>query len=110
MVGSCVEAVVQPRLRMDLLQDMAGSTAAAAARALDHRRQKAQNLLWLWSINVEYSRNLTWPIFSLSPSPKEFDEARPLVNYKSTNARPFLNSLSMEVGARWGSLGHIALR
>ena len=51
MVGPCVEAVVQPRLRMDLLQDMAGSTAAAAARALDHRRQKAQNLPW--SKNVE---------------------------------------------------------
>lgn len=35
------EAVVQPRLRMDLLQDMAGSTAAAAARALDHRLEHA---------------------------------------------------------------------
>ena len=31
------QAVHQPRLRMDLLQDMAGSTASAAARALDNR-------------------------------------------------------------------------
>ena len=36
---------------------------------------------------LKHSRNLTWPIFSLYPSPQEFDEARPLVNYKSTNAQ-----------------------
>jgi hypothetical protein len=70
---------------MDLLQDMAGSTAAAAARALDHRRQKAQNLPW--SKNVETFTKLNLTDFSLYPSPQEFDEARPLVNYKSTNAQ-----------------------
>jgi len=35
------EAVHQPRLRVDLLQDMAGSTASAAARALDNRLEHA---------------------------------------------------------------------
>lgn len=59
MVGPCVEAVVQPRLRMDLLQDMAGSTAAAAARALDHRRQKAQNLPWSKNVETFTKLNLT---------------------------------------------------
>lgn len=36
---------------------------------------------------LKHSWNLTWPIFSLYPSPQEFDETRPLFNYKSTNAQ-----------------------
>eukprot|EP00913_Durusdinium_trenchii_P001043 g958.t2 len=40
------EAVLQPRLRMDILQDMAGSMAAAAARALDVRLAQSQQEAW----------------------------------------------------------------